>query len=134
MPHPDLPSEFWPATCVFALSRNSRVTEMHHDTTQPFAGSNCAGSSSIGRKNLGEGYRNSEDREICSLKFSVLSVRKLLKSTSCDGHQLGNARQIPVGSRDLLVAQVGGQHEHGMVHVHTLPIPAQQVLAGKGVA
>jgi hypothetical protein len=30
--------------------------------------------------------------------------------------------------------QVGGQHEHGMVHVHTLSIPAQQVLAGKRVA
>src|ERR1043166_7764592 len=107
---------------------------MHRDTTQPFVGSNCAGSSSIRRKNLGEGYRNSEGCEICSLEFSVSSVRKLLKSTSCDAHHLGNARQIPVGSRDLFVAHVGGQHEHGMVHVHTLPIPAQQILAGKRVA
>src|SRR3989442_6795158 len=100
MPDPDLPSEFWPATCVFALSRNSRVTEMHRDTTQPFADSNCAGSSSIGRKNLAEGYRNSGGSETCSLESSVLSVCKLFKSTSCDGHQLGNPRQIPVGSRD----------------------------------
>lgn len=60
--------------------------------------------------------------------------RKAFKALAYYGHEIGDARQIPVGVRHFGVANIGGQCGDGVVDIGTLILPKLHASTNEGMS
>lgn len=104
-PRRNHPASAWPEACHALVRHRSAIAGCYRDRPRPFSDWHSAAGSDV-RQRSAEARRRS--RQVPQARGSLRrSLGVTVEAFGGDGHQLGNAGEVPVGVRHLGMSNVG---------------------------